>query len=862
MVTPSGAWVGSLNGRRRRFSAHARTASLSMLLVAGSATLLTGIRLDVGPVSDTRVQWWLIALISIAAEFMVFNVEFRREVYTFTFSEIPLVLGLFLASPLQLIAGRLVGEALFLIVKERQPPRKLCLNLASFFGECVVLLGVFQLLEGQRSVDQPTMWVRALVAICLADLLSFVIVAYAVRWHGGELQLRSILAAGALTVPVNTSFALLAGLLLADEPWGLALLAGIALFLVVAYRSFSSLRQRFESLSQLYEFTRLVSGSQRPDVVLESILGKAKDLFRAERAEIWLSDGSGSVVGLAVNDDGRSSREMSAGAALDIRAWFARSRDALVIAANSDDGTTRSIALALRASDAIVAPITEAGEIVGIVAVIDRIGDSSFASREAPMFATLANHASVALENGRLIVRLHEHARQRDYDALHDALTALPNRVLFATRLDEALGRMSSDGGSLAVAVMDLDGFKEINDTLGHHAGDAVLVEIAQRLVRVVDPSVIVARLGGDEFGLLFTHPPTRAELVRSVQAIRQQLSLPSEIDGVRINVSASVGLAIAPGDGIDGATLLQRADVAMYDAKTGTGDGVAFYNPNADTNSPRRLTLVNGLNTAIANGELSVLYQPKINLARAEITGFESLVRWTHPVLGPISPVEFIPLAERSGMIHQLTEFVLQSALEQAGRWQAAGFDWGVAVNLSMRNLLDTELVATVARALQASGVAPNRLTLEITESNVMHDAVRTIATLEQLAALGLRLSIDDFGTGYSSLSYLQQLPVDEIKIDQCFVLAMTTDPGAAAIVRTVLDLARNLGLRPVAEGVEDRATSQRLRGLGCEEAQGYFFARPMHPDMVLAYPEHLAALLARPTTVDENWDLADVLL
>ncbi|HSB86830.1 MAG TPA: bifunctional diguanylate cyclase/phosphodiesterase, partial [Ilumatobacteraceae bacterium] len=421
-------------------------------------------------------------------------------------------------------------------------------------------------------------------------------------------------------------------------------------------------------------------------------------------------------------------------------------------------------------------------------------------------------------------------------------------RVLFGARLSDALDRMPTDVTTVAVALMDLDGFKEINDTLGHHAGDAVLVEVAHRLTRVVDASVVVARLGGDEFGLLFTEEP-RSILGASVHAVREELALPADIDGVKINVSASIGVATAPEDGRDAAILLQRADVAMYDAKTGTGDGVAFYNPKSDTNSPRRLSLINGLNTAIINGEMSVVYQPRLSLARSEVVGFESLIRWTHPEFGPIDPAEFVPLAERSGMIQQMTEFVLHAALDQASCWRQAGFDWGVAVNLSMRNLIDSELPAAIGRALQRSGVPPHHLTLEVTETNVMSDPNRTIAVLEELAAYGLRLSIDDFGTGYSSLAYLQRLPVHEVKIDKCFVLAMNSDSGAEAIVRSVIDLARNLSLHSVAEGVEDYATWQRLCELGCEEAQGFFFARPMRPESVLDYAVRLPRLLESTT-------------
>ncbi|MCU1392494.1 MAG: putative Diguanylate cyclase/phosphodiesterase [Ilumatobacteraceae bacterium] len=831
---------------RHRLGAHGRTAVLSIVLAAGAAALLTRVRLDVGPMDGVRLQWWVIALISVAAEFMVFNIEFRRDVYTFTFSEIPLVVGLLLASPLHLIIGRLVGEAVFLIVKERQPLRKLSLNLSSFFGECVVLLLCYQLLHGVRTMEQPTMWLRALGAVVVADLLGFMVVALAVRWHGGKLQFRSILAIGAFTAPVNTSFALLTGLVLTEQLWGLLLMGGIATFLVITYRSYASLTQRFDSLTQLYDFTRLVSGSQGPDVVLASILGQAKELFNADRAEIWLFDTSDALVGLAVDDEGQTSRHRTSLTAGDVTAWFADSRDAKVIAAGSQPRQPTAIKTALHARNCIVAPITESGDVVGVVAVIDRLGERGYRAQEAPLFSTLANHASVALENGRLIDRLHDQTREREHESLHDALTSLPNRRLFQSRVDEAVAGLATSVDHAAVAVMNLDGFKEINDTLGHACGDAVLVEVAQRLDRMVDASMSVARLGGDEFGLLFSPLHLRSELAAVIQDIRRDLARPITIDGIDINVSASCGVAVAPDDASDGSTLLQRADVAMHDAKAGVGDGIAFYDADMDTNSTRRLTLVNGLNAAIENGELSVVYQPKVNLATTSVVGFEALVRWRHPTLGPIGPDEFIPLAERSGMIHQLTEHVLRTALRQVTEWRLAGHDWSVAVNLSMRNLLDDDIVGIVADALESSGIPPRKLTLEVTETHVMADPARTIAVLEQLSALGPRLSVDDFGTGYSSLAYLQRLPVDEVKIDKFFVLSMAGDDGAEAIVRSVLDLARNLGLHSVAEGVEDRDSFDRLVGLGCAEAQGYFMSRPMPADQTLDAPRILADVLA----------------
>jgi diguanylate cyclase (GGDEF)-like protein len=827
---------------RASFNARRRTGLLSLALVVGAAALLWRIDVWSSPVTKAGLGWWWFAVLSIATELMVFNVEFRREVYTFTFSEIPLVLGLFLASPGDLIVGRLVGAALLLVLKERQSLEKLSLNLSLFFAECVVLVTVYQLVDGALPITNPLSWLEALLAVCLADLLGYVVIAKVVRWHGGPVQLRSILAIGALTAPVNTSFAVVTGLFWSTQPWATLLLAGIGAFLVLSYRSYAALSQRYDSLSLLYDFTRLVSGVQEPDAVLEAILVQAKDLLRAERAEIWLVDDETAYLGLSVDDNGRANRALPSDTGAIIAEWFADSNATIVVTKHSTDPVALTIASAFGVRDCIVAPITEGGRVVGMVAVINRLGEANgFNPPEGPIFATLANHASVALENGRLIVRLHDQAREREHESLHDALTGLPNRVCFDTTLRERLAVLQ-DTDTLGVAVMDLDGFKDINDTLGHQAGDKVLIEVAHRIASAVDDNVMVARLGGDEFALLFSEPTTRATAERCAREVRRDVALPLHIDGVRINIGVSIGMALAPKDGEAGALLLQRADVAMYGAKSGLGDGVRFYDAEEDANTPRRLTLAGDLGFAVDNNEFHLLYQPKVRLADAELTGFEALLRWNHPRLGPIGPDEFIPLAERTGSIQRISYFVLATALQAAAEWHRGGRRWSISINLSMRNLLDDELVNNVAALIESSGADVELVTLEITETNVMADAGRTIAVLEQLAGLGVRLSIDDFGTGYSSLSYLQRLPVHEIKIDKSFVLPMATDPSAAAIVRSVLDLARNMGLTVVAEGVEDRDTWDLLRTLRCPEAQGYFLAKPMPPNQISDWAETLS--------------------
>ena len=810
-----------------------RTLILSLgLIVASVVALAAGDLLAHSP-PNQLLAWWSIALLAIAAEFMVFDVEFRREVYSFTFSEMPMVLGLFLADPRDLILGRLLGELVYLVVRERQPVRKLALNLAAFLGETTVLLGVHRLLHGSLWVTDPLEWARAIAAVSAAVVVGYLVVFQVVRWHGGPITLSSILLIGALTIPVNTSFALVIGILLVERPWATLLLAGVGGFLVISYRSYTALRQRHESLTLLYDFTRLVSGAQRPDAVLEAMLGQAKDLLRAERAEIWLHDDDDTMLRLCVDDDGRSTRDLDIDAPLAMATWFGRRADSTVLTDKETDTVGRSLLKHLGARDGIVAPITESGEVVGLVAVVNRLGEvNQFEESDRTLFATLANHASVALENGRLIDRLHDEARLREHEALHDALTGLPNRVKLGDRLRDDLASVALKDRTVAVGLMDLDGFKEVNDTLGHHAGDIVLVEVARRLAYAAETATMVARLGGDEFAILVADDTSRLALEMLARRIREELSRPLAVDGMRINVSASIGFAVAPADATDAPTLIQRADVAMYSAKAGTGNGVAFYDAVRDENTPRRLALANELRAAITHGELSLVFQPKARLADNVVIGFEALVRWRHPSFGQVYPDEFIPIAERTGSINELTVFVLNRSVDQAAEWKRAGHRWSVAVNVAMRNLLDDDFAMIVQTALERSGCEAELLTLEITETNVMTDTVRTIDVMRRLAELGVRLSVDDFGTGYSSLSYLQQLPVVELKIDQCFVRDMVRDPSADAIVRSVLDLANNLELSVVAEGVEDRDTWDRLRRLGCTQAQGYHLARPMPPD------------------------------
>jgi diguanylate cyclase (GGDEF)-like protein/PAS domain S-box-containing protein len=422
--------------------------------------------------------------------------------------------------------------------------------------------------------------------------------------------------------------------------------------------------------------------------------------------------------------------------------------------------------------------------------------------------------------------------RKRDdaalaYQALHDGLTGLPNRGLLHTRLGRALEAEPGTSPSVALLLLDLDRFKEVNDTLGHQVGDVLLQQIGKRLADAVRPTDLVARLGGDEFAVLLTATGA-ASAARFADVLGGVLQAPFVLEGQPIAVDASFGIAIAPEHGLDADTLLRCADVAMYQAKR-SGSGVAVYNAAQDQHTPNRLALLGELRTAIDRDELLLHYQPKLDLHDGSLVGVEALIRWQHPQRGFLPPSEFIPLAEQSGLISPLSRWVLEAAVKQHKAWLEVGIDVPVAVNLSRRMLHEPELPQTVEGLLHRWQVAPEALVLEITESSLMADVAGVRQNLDGLRALGIRMAIDDFGTGYSSLASLKNLSVDELKIDASFVQAMATDVSARAIVRAIIELADALHLQVVAEGVEDQATWDVLAGLGCDVAQGYFLSPPI---------------------------------
>jgi diguanylate cyclase (GGDEF)-like protein len=423
---------------------------------------------------------------------------------------------------------------------------------------------------------------------------------------------------------------------------------------------------------------------------------------------------------------------------------------------------------------------------------------------------------------------LAERQAENEHQALHDALTGLPNRTYFHEQLSQAIASASGHDGKVAVMLMDLDHFKEINDTLGHHFGDQLLREIGPRLSTVLREQDLMARLGGDEFGLLLPDLPDDAVAISVAQRLLEELQHPISVEGLALDVSGSIGIAIYPSQSRNAESLMRRADVAMYAAKE-AGGGFEIYQLEMDQHSPSQLALVSRVRPALENGEMVVYYQPKVRLADGRVAGAEALVRWQHPELGMIAPDEFVPLVEKTVLLRPLTQYVLNSVLEQWSVWAARGMRLRLAVNISPRSLLDTQLPDIIEELLTRWDVPAEYLSLELTESFLMADTGRSSGVLDRLAALGVGLSIDDFGTGYSSLSHLKRLKIDEIKVDRSFVRHMHTDANDYMIVRATVELGQNLGLSVVAEGVEDRETFDRLADFGCDEAQGYYISEPL---------------------------------
>jgi diguanylate cyclase (GGDEF)-like protein len=592
-------------------------------------------------------------------------------------------------------------------------------------------------------------------------------------------------------------------------------------------RLLASLQERQQLLEQLSELQRCISDRTPLDRVLAAVVDGARTLAGTQLALLRLVDPSepSELITAAVSGEQadllRRVRRMPEARG---SAWRAIAEGRVTAIDEHSEGT-EMVADLLEAGvrTALAVPLHEHGVVVGalVVGSIDAAG--GFPSSQREMLVSFAEQASVALAAAKTANSIRH--------AFNDSLTGLPNRALLLDRLEVALARAEREDQPVSVLFLDLDGFKVVNDSLGHVAGDRLLIDVARRLSDCLRRSDTAARIGGDEFAILLGDIGNPGRAPRVAERVIAALGEPFNVLGREVFVSASIGIAYGQDDA---QSLLRNADVAMYRAKrSGEAGAYATFEPSMHAAVVERLEMEADLRRAIERNELVLHYQPIVELATGRVAGLEALLRWAHPRRGLVMPFEFIPLAEETRLIVELGRWVLQEACRQAAQWRddpQTGRPW-VSVNLSGLQLLDGNIEADVAAALAAAGLEPEGLTLEITETVLVQDVAAAVDRLENLRALGVSIAIDDFGTGYSSLRYIRRFPADMLKIAKPFVDGLH-DETDAALVRTIIALADSLGLRTVAEGIEDSEQLARLRDLGCTLGQGYLFARPVAPE------------------------------
>jgi diguanylate cyclase (GGDEF)-like protein len=820
-------------------AARLKLAAAAAALVALSIPLwatMPGPDVPSGPVV---FPWWALACAFVLTELFVIDIHVRSDAHSVSLGEIPFMLGLALASPAGLLLGRVVGAGFVLAAHRRQAWHKMVFNLGIFTLDSAVALTVYRLLLAGRSQVSLAGLGAGVVALLAALVVGVVAVGIAIvltRPEANPLAVARSLMAGTVIGVVNSSLAI-GGLVLAwQDPLALVGVAAAAAGFYGLLRVYGAMSKRYGDLEALYAFTSGMDAAPAADDLLEVTLEQMRGFFGAAVVEAVLVRGVGSAV--VRLDDGGVRRRPAPPALISGLTGILPEGEA-VIAVGLDDAPEgladhyREDGLA----DSMVAILGGGAGTATLLVVGPRRDGLGYSRDDLRLLDALGRHARVSFERGRLVDRLRREIAQKDHQAVHDALTGLPNRLHFGIVVQEALRRARNDDSRVAVLLIDLDRFKEVNDTLGHQRGDVLLQEMALRLSETVGEEH-VARLGGDEFGVLLRGLDGIAEAVEWARKLVGVMSRPFINEGLAIQVSGSIGIAMAPDHGSEGSILLRRADVAMYEAKA---HGAAFevYDERTDKYSTRRLAMAAELRSAIEMDEISLSYQPKADIGTGAVVGMEALARWRHDRHGNVPPDEFVDLAERTGLIKALTEHVLHTALRDLKRLHRAGFQIGVAVNIAASSLVDAEFPEFVERLLAEHDMSPHFLTLEVTETTMMTDSARARMVLAGLDELGVELSIDDYGTGYSSLAYLSDLPIREVKVDRSFVTDMAVDERLAKIVSSTTSLVHSLGKKVVAEGVESRVTWDLLAAAGCDIAQGYYLSRPIPLGDMLAWLE-----------------------
>ncbi len=792
------------------------------------------------------IPFVVLAVLFAFTEIFVVHLKFRHDAHTFSLSEIPLMLGLFCAAPGVVLLAQVIGGGAVLAIHRRQSPIKLVFNLATYGVAVGMAEIVFHGVLGNGDVLGPRAWAAGVAAAVTASLVAVPAIYFAVTLSDGRPASKEFLRPFGFAVfgaLVTSSIGLISVEVLASHPLAELLLVVPTFGLYMAHRAYVGEREKHHSLQFLYDSTRLLHQSPELGSAVDAMLAQAREALRADVAVLTYHPADGdqllrSRVGPGAAHEGM--HQIDDDALAEVRSLFDQTTGSIMFDTGPANNIVRRLTGDVDVHNGIVVALQGETQVIGALVVANRLSEvSGFQPADVRLLETLAGHLSVAMENGRLeqsLAQLRVLERQLSHQAHHDPLTGLANRTLFSQRVTEALASPDRD---LAVLFIDLDDFKTVNDSLGHSAGDTLLIAVAERLGSCLRDDDIAARLGGDEFAVLLDGIDGLHDAVAVADRILQALDRAVPVHGQNLTVPASIGISIGGADAdADSATLMRNADTAMYGAKArGKGCWVLF-SPEMHEAALQRQDLIRDLVGALDNDEFVVYFQPMVDLQDGRVVAAEALVRWVHPTRGLLGPDSFIPLAEETGRISRLTEAIVLRACRLATAWPAdpeRGTVPAVSVNLSARDFDNPDLVNVVVSTLKKTGLAPGRLILEITETLMLSDTPRSIETLRELAATGVRIALDDFGTGYSSLNYLGQLPLHWLKIAKPFVDDLGSDSAHDALAQGIVELGHILQLGIIAEGIERPEQLATLQRFGCDTGQGYLFGHPMTPEHFL---------------------------
>ena len=833
--------------RRGRWMGVARVWVLAAAML-GIALLLYLEQLgDEGGVdAPFHLSWWLLAPLFFATETIVIRVRYRGQGQALALNEVPLVLGLFFSSPAELLLGMLLGSAAALIRRRRQSPLQMAVNTSHFFlGGVLASLAFHSVIVGEPT--GPVGWSGALLAAVILTVVGHSAITAATVLSGSRPdveRLRQVLSLGVTAAITSTMVSLIAVEILWEDQRAAVLLVVPVAMAAIAYRGYNEHRTKSDTLDLIYESTRMLHRSPEVDSALVGLLGQARTIFRAERAEITLLPvdqvseavrttlGPGATVDAMVRAELDDAERVWADALPEGEPCFYPDAGRPVSPVLKDRGIQEAMTVAVRRD----------GRVVATILVANPIGeDAHFDASDLELFDALTSNVAVLIENGSLeqsLQQLRDLEAQLKHQAYHDPLTGLPNRSQFIERVELALEFSASDPSRLAVVFLDLDDFKVVNDVKGHDVGDELLRAVAQRIIGAAGPSNVVARLSGDEFAVLMECKDADDATTfarRVIGAVREPVVVNGESHALKATAGIAMGDTAARAD-----ELIRNADVAMDTGKQSGKNQVQMFSADMHVAVIERHELMADLQRAVDRDEFVLHYQPIVSLDTQRVLAFEVLVRWNHPRRGLVYPGEFIPLAEETDLILPIGRLVLVKACQQARAWQTTypeHSDLAITVNLSSRQLQQPNFVGDTIQLIAESGVSPDSLVLEITESVLMEDTGSSVAKLMQLKSLGIRLAMDDFGTGYSSLSFLAELPIDILKVAKPFVEGLGRTERDTAFAEAIVRLGKTVGMQVIAEGIERPEQGEMLRTMGCDMGQGYHYSKPRDP----SYVEHL---------------------